>query len=70
MADDFNPDDINNEEPAHGNRDNTSDEAAHLMEDVEGDQFGTTDPQEAVERGIPYEPPDHSTQDDSSREDR
>ena len=50
-------------------RNNTSDEAAHLMDDVETDQFGTTDPQEAVERGTSYEPPDSPVQQGSSRED-
>lgn len=73
MTDDFNPEDITNEELAEiarGDRHNTTDEAAHLNEDVEAEQFGTTDPQEAVERGIPYEPPDHAAQEDSSREER
>jgi len=35
----------------------TSDEAAHLIDDVEAEQFGTSDPQEAIERGTSYEPP-------------
>ena len=36
----------------------TSDEAAHLMENTEVDQFGTDDPQTAIERGATYEPGD------------
>jgi hypothetical protein len=35
----------------------TSDEASHLQADVDADQFGTGDPQEAVERGTTYDPP-------------
>lgn len=46
----------------------TSDEAAHLMENPDAEQFGTHDPQEAVERGIAYEPPDTPPQEGSSRE--
>jgi hypothetical protein len=46
----------------------TSDEAAHLMEDLDAEQFGTDVPQEAVERGTTYEPPDRPVQEGSSRE--
>lgn len=46
----------------------TSDEAAHLMEDVETDQFGTSDPQEAIERGTSYDPPTSPVQEGISRE--
>ena len=49
---------------------NTSDTAQHLVEDVEADQFGTHNPQEAIERGTAYEPPDRPGQQGSySRED-
>jgi hypothetical protein len=48
----------------------TSDTAQHLVEDVEADQFGTHNPQEATERGTAYEPPDRAVQRGSySRED-
>jgi hypothetical protein len=40
----------------------TSDTAQHLATDVEAEQFGTRDAQEAVQRGTTYEPPDHATQ--------
>lgn len=41
---------------------NTSDTAQHLVEDLEAEQFGTHNPQEAVERGTSYEPPDRAIQ--------
>ena len=41
---------------------NTSDTAQHLVEDLEAEHFGTHDPQEAVERGTTYEPPDRAIQ--------
>ena len=41
---------------------NTSDTAQHLVEDLEAEQFGTHNPQEAVERGTAYEPPDRAIQ--------
>jgi hypothetical protein len=41
---------------------NTSDTAQHLVEDLEAEQFGTHDPQEAAERGTTYEPPDRPMQ--------
>lgn len=40
----------------------TSDTAAHLMEDLDAEHFGTHDMHDAIERGVPYEPPDHGTQ--------
>lgn len=40
----------------------TSDEAQHLVEDLEAEHFGTHDPQEATERGTAYEPPDRAIQ--------
>ena len=40
----------------------TSDTAQHLVEDLEAEQFGTHNPQEAVERGTAYEPPDRGIQ--------
>lgn len=52
-----------------GQTTSTSDEAAHLMEDLESEQFGTTIPQQATERGTAYEPPDTPVQQGSrSRE--
>lgn len=48
----------------------TSDTAQHLVEDLEAEQFGTHNPQEATERGTAYEPPDRPVQRGSySRED-
>lgn len=48
----------------------TSDTAQHLVEDLEADQFGTHNPQDATERGTAYEPPDRPVQQGSySRED-
>ncbi len=41
---------------------NTSDTAQHLVEDLEAEHFGTHNPQEAVERGTTYEPPDRAIQ--------
>ena len=40
----------------------TSDTAQHLVEDLEAEHFGTHNPQEAVERGTSYEPPDRAIQ--------
>jgi hypothetical protein len=42
--------------PSHGER--TDPEARHLLEDVEGELYGTEDMQEAIERGESYTPPD------------
>lgn len=36
----------------------TTDTAYHLQADRAGDQYGTTDPRKAVERGQSYSPPD------------
>jgi hypothetical protein len=41
---------------------NTSDTAAHLVDDTEHEHFGTSDPREATERGFSYNPPDGRTQ--------
>ena len=41
---------------------NTSDTAQHLVENLEAEHFGTHNPQEAVERGTSYEPPDRGIQ--------
>ncbi len=38
-----------------------SDEAAHLVEDVESQAYGTHDMQEAIESGESYSPPDRAT---------
>lgn len=46
----------------------TSDTAEHLAENIEADQFGTQDTQEAIERGTSYEPPDRPVQEGSNRE--
>ena len=46
----------------------TSDTAEHLTENLEAEQFGTQDAQEAIERGTAYEPPDHPVQEGSTRE--
>lgn len=41
---------------------NTSDTAQHLVENLDAEQFGTHDPQEAADRGTTYEPPDRGIQ--------
>jgi hypothetical protein len=51
-----------------GAGDRTSDEAQHLMNNVAGEQFGTSDVGEAVEQGYSYNPPDNPVQEGSSRE--
>ena len=43
----------------------TDPQAEHLLEDVEGEQFGTHDLQQAISRGEAYEPPDRPIQDGS-----
>jgi hypothetical protein len=40
----------------------TSDTAEHLMDDIEADQFGTHNVQDAIQRGTAYEPPDRDLQ--------
>jgi len=40
---------------------NQDPEAAHLHEDMRAELFGTTDVQEAIEEGIPWNPPDGPT---------
>lgn len=48
----------------------TSDEAAHLHEDLDAEQFGSDSPSDAAARGTSYEPPDSPIQQGSySRED-
>lgn len=47
----------------------TSDEAEHLMENLDAEQFGTEDPHEATMRGTAYEPPDHPVQEGGSGDD-
>ena len=44
----------------------TSDTAEHLMDDIDAEQFGTDDVQEAIERGTSYEPPDRPPQEGSN----
>lgn len=48
---------IREEGATGGGEDRTSDEAAHLLEDTAGEQFGTDDLHEAIERGFAYDPP-------------
>ncbi len=45
-----------------GGADNTSDEAQHLMEDVQSEQFGTSDVGNAIEQGLSYNPPNSPVQ--------
>ena len=40
-----------------GGADRTEDSAAHLLDDTGGEQFGTGDVREAIERGLSYNPP-------------
>lgn len=39
--------------------------ADHLIEDLEAEMYGTHDVQQAIEGGVPYEPPDRPIQDGS-----
>lgn len=41
----------------------TEDTAEHLIEDLDGQTFGTHDMQSAIQEGMPYEPPDRPTPD-------
>ena len=41
-------------------------EAAHLHEDIRAEMFGTTDVQESIEEGIPWNPPDGPTPEGAS----
>ena len=53
----------NEADPQTGEQDlRTSDTAAHLMDDTESEQFGTHNVQEAIERGLSYEPPERGIQ--------
>ena len=61
-ADDAVIEDMEADPQLAGGADNTSDTAQHLVEDLEAEQFGTHDPQEAAERGTTYEPPDRAIQ--------
>jgi hypothetical protein len=38
---------------------NQEDTASHLVENLEGETYGTHDMQEAIEEGIAYQPPEH-----------
>ena len=40
----------------------TEDSAKHLLGDLEAEMYGTHDPQESAQDGIPYEPPDRPVQ--------
>ena len=56
-------------EPAlGGGGHNTSDTAAHLLDDAEHDMYGTRDATEAIERGFSYNPPDGPIQEGSRSE--
>lgn len=45
-------------QPVLGKRtDNTEDSASHLVENLEGEMYGTQDVQQAIEEGLSYEPP-------------
>lgn len=46
----------------------TADTAEHLLADTEHEQFGTSDPKEAIERGFSYNPPTRPLQDGSHSE--
>jgi hypothetical protein len=46
-----------------GGANRTEDTAAHLLDDVGAEQYGTGDMGEAIERGYSYEPPDSPVQD-------
>lgn len=67
-ADEANADEADLALQAGGARARTSDEAAHLMENLDAEQFGTTDVQEAIERGTAYEAPEVPPQMGSERE--
>jgi hypothetical protein len=43
--------------PTGAGADRTTETAEHLMQDTAGEQYGTDDVSEAVERGYAYEPP-------------
>jgi hypothetical protein len=45
-----------------GAADRTSDEAQHLMNDIAGEQFGTSDVGESVRQGYSYNPPENPVQ--------
>jgi hypothetical protein len=48
----------------------TSDTADHMLADTEHDQFGTSNPQEATERGFSYNPPQRPEQEGTRSEER
>jgi hypothetical protein len=50
--------------------DDRSDSADHLADDVRGEQYGTTDVSEAIERGFSYNPPDGPIQEGSESRER
>lgn len=50
--------------------DESSDSADHLMDDVRGEQYGTRDVTEAIERGFSYNPPDGPIQEGSDSRDQ
>lgn len=61
---------IREEGATGGGEDRTSDEAAHLLDDTAGEQFGTADLHEAIERGFAFDPPSTPVQEGSeSQED-
>lgn len=61
-ADDAWAEDNESDPQAGVQRMRTSDTADHLLEDLDAEQFGTHDVQDAIRRGTTYEPPDRGTQ--------
>jgi hypothetical protein len=53
-----------------GGANRTEDSAAHLLDDTAAEQYGTSDPSEAVERGYSYNPPTRPVQEGHNRERR
>lgn len=61
-ADDAVAEDLNNDPQAGTGARRTEDSARHLMGDLAADSFGTHDPQQAIQDGTAYEPPDRPVQ--------
>jgi hypothetical protein len=54
-------------QPMLGKRpDNVEDSAAHLVENLEGEMYGTQDVQQATEEGLSWEPPEGPVQEGTS----
>lgn len=68
-ADDALAEQIENEPQMGTGAERTEDSAKHLLGDVAAEMYGTHDPQEAIQDGVTYEPPDRPVQEGSwSRE--